>query len=397
MKSKIIHLSGLLIMLFFMACSNQGKQQAGSAQKYTCPMHPQITSEGPGTCPICGMDLVPLNDQGGKNELKLSEHQTKLANVRTMEVKEGSFNLSKLLNARLVANNEQSGVISSRFSGRIERLFVKETGRKLQAGEPVFQIYSEELLVLQQDYLLQQRQVKAFPQEKIFKDLLKAAQDKLTLYGYSATQISALGKSQQTSPLITVYAKESGIVNEVVVTEGSYVNEGSPVVRLANLSTVWVEADVYPAEAGQIKEGTTVRVIVNGIGEEHAMKIDYVSPQITSGSQILTVRGSINNRSGMLQPGMQANVLLPSASNSDAVKLPVDAVIRKEGGAHVWVETEKNTFAPRNITTGAEDFEQIVVTSGLKGGEQVVISGAYLLYSEFILKKGTDPASVHKH
>lgn len=386
----------MVVLVLLMACSNEQKH-AASGGKYTCPMHPQIVSDVPGTCPICAMDLVPVNDQGGKNELMLSASQAQLANIKTMKVGEGKFSSAKLLNARLVANPEQTTVISSRYPGRIEKLFVKETGRFLQKGEALLQIYSEELQALQQDYLLQVKQVSAFPDEQIYRDLMKTAQNKLMLYGYTQTQISALSKAKKTSPLIMVYAGEGGVVNEINVTEGSYVSEGSPLVRLENFGSLWIEADAYPSEARQIKEGTPVKVRISGLPDEYSVKIDYTAPEMSAGSQIVKVRGTVNNSSGMLQPGMQATVLLPSATVRNAVRLPLDAVIRKEDGAHVWIKTGKDTFAPRNITTGAEDFEQIVATSGLNAGDEVVISGGYLLYSEFVLKKGTDPTSAHKH
>lgn len=397
MRNIVFRLSGLLVVLTFLMACNTEKKHTASDEKYTCPMHPQIVSDAPGTCPICAMDLVPVNDQGGKNELMLSASQAQLANIRTMKVGEGKFSASKLLNARLVANPEQTAVISSRYPGRIEKLFVKETGRVLQKGEALLQIYSEELQTLQQDYLLQVKQMNAFPDEPVYRDLLKTAQNRLMLYGYTPAQINALAKAKKALPLITVYAKEGGVVNEINVTEGSYVAEGSPLVRLENFGSLWVEADAYPAEAGTIKEGTSVKVRIAGLPDEHSMKIDYIAPEMAGGSQIVKVRGTISNSKGTLQPGMQATVLLPSATVTNAVRLPLDAVIRKEDGAHVWIKTGKDTFAARNITTGAEDFEQIVATSGLKGGDEVVISGGYLLYSEFILKKGTDPTSAHKH
>lgn len=385
-----------LVMVLLLGACTQDKKTV-SSQQYTCPMHPQIMSPEPGTCPICKMDLVPVNATGGKNELMLSESQMQLANVRTMKVGKGSFRASKLLNARLVNDPEQTEVISSRYPGRIEKLFVRATGEALRAGQPVLQIYSEELLTLQQDYLLQVKQQRAFPGEKIYADLMKAAKDRLLLYGVSQSQLQQLVQAGKPSPVMTVYARRSGIVKEIQVTEGSYVAEGSPILRLENLSSLWVEADLYPSEAGKVKRGTTVRVNVAGFQEPLSMKIDFIAPQLNPGTQLLTIRGSINNSGGQLQPGMQATVELPSDVASAAVRLPVDAIIRKESGAHVWVKTGKDTFAPRQVTTGAEDSEQIVINSGIREGDEVVISGGYLLYSEFILKKGSDPTLVHNH
>jgi Cu(I)/Ag(I) efflux system membrane fusion protein len=141
-----------------------------------------------------------------------------------------------------------------------------------------------------------------------------------------------------------------------------------------------------------------VNLKVNGIQKPvQTMQIDYISPQLNPGTQLLTIRGKVENPSGDLQPGMQAVVLLPSATVNNAIRLPLEAVIRSAEGAHIWIKNGKNTFTPRNVVTGAEDARAIVITSGLKGGEEVVISGAYLLYSEFVLKKGADPLTAHQH
>jgi len=391
-------LKGLAILtlapsVFIAACKNEKKSAA--VQKYTCPMHPQVIKDAPGSCPICGMDLVPVNAGGDKNELTLSESQIQLANIATMSIATSNFSTSKVLNARLVTNPELTEVVSSRYAGRIDKLFVKETGRQVSAGQPLFQIYSEELQTLQQDYLLQERQAAAFPNEKIYVTLREAAKNKLRLFGYSNAQIASLAKSNKTSPLVTVNATASGVVNEVSVSEGQYVSEGSPIIRLENYNQLWVEADVYPNEASSIKVGTPVKVSVNGFPElDQTVKINFISPQIDPSSQILKVRAPIRGN-GKLQSGMQATVSVPTTKISNAVALPLDAVLRDGSGAHVWIKTGKDTFAPRMVTTGAEDANQIIITSGLENVKEVVISGAYLLSSEYILKKGSSPMSGH--
>jgi Cu(I)/Ag(I) efflux system membrane fusion protein len=358
-------------------------------------MHPQIVNDGPGTCPICKMDLVPVNSAGGKNELSLSESQIQLANIHTMEINRTDFSTSKVLNGRLIINPEQTEVISSRYSGRIEKLFVKEMGRSVSKGQPIFQIYSEELQTLQQDYLLQLKQVAAFPEEKIYQSMRDAAKNKLRLFGYSDAQIRALTAAGKTAPLLTVYSSASGIVTELSVSEGQYLSEGSPVLKLENFTQLWLEMDVYPNELGSIQLGTKVQASINGISEkEQTLTIDFISPQMDPSSQILKVRAPIRNP-GNLQAGMQATVFLPLAEISDALSLPLDAVVRDEKGAHVWIKTAKNTYSPKMVKTGEEDAERIIILSGLENVKEVVVSGAYLLSSEFILKKGTDPMAGH--
>lgn len=373
------------------SCKDTEKDKHAHAGTYTCPMHPQIINNAPGSCPICGMDLVPVNAAGGKNELMLSDSQVQLANIRTMSIATSSFSTSKVLNGRLITNPERTVTVSSRYSGRIERLFIKETGIKISKGQALFQIYSEQIQTLQQDYLLQIKQAAAFPNEKIYSTMRNAAKNKLRLFGMSDSQIKSLENGTKTSPLLTVFSSESGTVTELNISEGQYVSEGTQVLKLENFDQLWLEMDVYPSEIADIKIGTKVKALVSGLGnEEQSLVIDFISPQIDPSTQILKVRAPIKN-SGNLQAGMQASVLLPVSEISDAMSLPMDALVRDERGSHVWVKVGKNTFSPRIVKTGAENEDQIIILSGLEGVKEVVISGAYLLSSEFLLKKGMDP------
>lgn len=378
--------------LMLSACNrnhSDGHQETEAEAKYTCPMHPQIVQNEPGTCPICGMDLVLMKDTGKENSLMLSESQMQLANVSTVKAGAGNFNTSKILNGRLITNPLETELISSRMAGRIERLFVKETGRKVAKGDPLFQIYSEQLQVLQQDYLLQIKQVAAFPSEKIYQSLKEAARNKLKLFGYSDAQIKSLAKRNQVSPSVTIYASASGIVNEINVTEGQYISEGSPVLRLENFSRLWLEADVYPSEVNQIAIGSILKVVINGFSDlSQNAKVDFMSPALNPSTQRLTIRAAIDNSSALFQPGMQANVFLSTGKVSNAVSLPLQAVLRDENGSYVWIKTKGNTFTSRKVITGSEDANKIVITSGISGGEEIVITGAYLLHSEMVLKRG---------
>lgn len=402
-KIKIISLFLLSALTIFGLDSCKEKEtethtEATHKQTYTCPMHPQIVSDKPGTCPICGMDLVAFDKTNTSDFLTLSVPQQALANVTTDTVKTGSFSSFKQLNGRLAVDPSETEFISSRVAGRIEALYVKQTGVPVRKGQPLYKIYSEQLAALQQEYLVAIAQIAQFPEDKKFQQLAEAARQKLLLYGQSEAHLQQLKSRKQTSPYVTYAAPADGVVSELLVTEGQYVAEGSSIMSLEAYHAIWVEADLYPAEASLVKKGDRVNVTVAGFeNEPQKMRVEFIAPALQAGSQLLTIRGSIPNLRNQLRAGMQAVVELPVANTSNAITLPVDAVIHDGSGAHIWVETGVGQFAPKMVETGAENFNRVEIKSGVEEGDVVVVSGAYLLYSEFVLKKGKNPMAGHNH
>ena len=393
-------LIGFAAPLFFAACADKQQQQAAvqKVQTYTCPMHPQIIQDKPGTCPICGMDLVPFEKNNADPSLTLGESQKALANITTVIVGAGALSNYKQLNGRLAINPDQTVFVSSRVTGRVEQLYVKQTGVQVSKGQPLYRIYSEQLSALQQEYLVAVAQAAAFPEDKRFQQIVQAATQKLLLYDQTEAQLRQLAANKKTDPMVTYYAKVSGVVAELNITEGQYVGEGSSIMRLENYGTLWVEADVYPAERKLIRQGQRVDVVIPGWEHQpQSMTINFVSPAFETGGQTTQIRGSIANPNNQWQPGLQANILLPAVSKSNVLTLPVDAVIREEQGTHVWIELDSGRYEPRMVKVGTEDFDRVEITEGLEEGDKVVVTGAYLLYSEFILKKGKNPMASHNH
>lgn len=368
--------------------------------QYTCPMHPAVIAEAPGKCPICGMDLVLKNETTSNSsmELMLSETQIRLANVTTQEVSIGAIGQSVLVTARLLVNEDFTEMISARISGRIERLYFKETGRQVKKGAVLYELYSENLLTLEKEYLLAKVQFEHLGEPR-YKSFYEAAEKKLLLYGLSKEQLARLNE-QNLEDRITFLSPITGIIKEINVNEGNYVNEGSLLYKIEDNTKLWVEAELYANEADYLKLGDKILVQVNGFEKALEAAITFLSPELRAGTQIMIVRATISNPTLQLKPGQSAQVLLKHSARQ-SITIPTDAVIRDGRGTHVFVQTDQNTFAPRTVQAGIENFGSIEITSGLNVGEKVVATGAYLLYSELILKQGLDPgmitSSTHQH
>ncbi|PTX13089.1 Cu(I)/Ag(I) efflux system membrane fusion protein [Pontibacter mucosus] len=390
----------LLTAILVAACSVEEKTHAdGESATYTCPMHPQIVQNKPGTCPICFMDLVPVSQTGKENgELMLSQSQIALGNIQTKRVKFGSVGSNAILTGKLVLDETQTDVVSSRAAGRIEKLYLKESGQPIRKGQPLYELYSEELLTLQREYLLALRQNQELGKEAPrFASFLEAAKKKLLLYGLTEAQIQRLASSGQVSPRITFVAPVGGVVTEVAAAEGQYVAEGGVLYRLGKLDKIWVEAELYPQELERVKEGDALKVAVEGFNQSPVTAtVTFISPELKAASQVAVLRAELPNPNQLYLPGMQASVILRNPSGG-ALTLPTDAVIRDSKGSHVWVQSGKDTFKAQMVKLGVESADSVAILSGLQENDKVVVSGAYLLYSEFVLKKGADPMAGHQH
>lgn len=327
--------------------------------------------------------------------IMLTNSQVRLANITTERVSLQSLDPTVVLNGRLVKNEDLTEIISSRVKGRIEKLFVKETGKAVGKGEPLYEIYSEMLLTLQKEYLLAKEQSDAFAGADRYASFLKSSEKKLLLYGMTQQQITRLGASKDLQPRITFLSPGAGIVTQIDVAEGGYVEEGSALYTVENINKLWVEAELYPLESSRVKIGDRIKVRMQGLESEPIdATIDFLSPELRQGTQIVIMRSSVDNSRQKFKPGMQAQVTFAHSSR-EALALPVDAVIRGEKGPHVYIQNGPNTFRPREVKTGVEDFTRVEIIEGLNEGDTVAVTGAYLIYSEIVLKKGFDPMDHH--
>lgn len=397
----LLPVGALIVSVFMWSCKNKNGVPAYPDVYYTCSMDPQVISYKPGICPICKMDLTPVkkNDGVHKDELQLSEQQIQLGNIQTDTIRSGSIGDRLVLTATLNFDQMKTTSVSSRVMGRVEKLYYKSLGDYVKKGAPQYDLYSEELNNARQEYLLALDRKKIFSGEVVidFDELIQSARNKLLLWGMTESQINDLAKAGKASSVTTFYSTAAGYVTQLDIREGDYVLEGGTIVRLADLSTLWAEAQVYTSQLAQVGAGSVATVQLPDFdGKEIQGRIEFMNPEISPDTRINLVRVTIPNAGGQLKPGMPAYVLLKSPVRT-SLTLPVGAVIRDARGATVWTKTDRNTFKSVMVETGLERDDRIEIRSGLKAGDVVVLTGAYLLHSEYVFKKGSDPMLGHNH
>jgi len=384
---------GLLSAIYLSSCNNSRKTVSADDAYYTCSMHPQINESKPGKCPICGMDLIRVQKSAApkSDELQLNEQQIQLGNIKVDTIGKAVIGNETVLTATLNYDQQKLTSVSARVMGRVDKLYHKNIGDYIRKGDRLMELYSEELNNAKQEYLLALERRKLLDNSLIdFGQVIRSAKTKLSLWGMTGAQIDALTNSQSARITTTVYSNRSGYITEVAAQEGAYVSEGETIIQLADLSTLWVEAQVYTSQYAQINRGGPVLVRLPDIGREIRGKLEFVNPEISPDQRVNLVRVTIPNTGNDLRPGMSAYVILKGGQRN-VLSLPIDAVIRGADGAAVWVQTGANTFKIRMVTVGMESGDRIEITQGLQAGEAVVTSGAYLINSEYIFQRGASP------
>lgn len=388
-------------LLVFVSCKNNKETSKDPNTYYTCSMDPQVVEYKPGKCPICKMDLTPVKKKNGENkdELQLSEQQIQLGNIQTDTIRNGTIGDRLVLTATLNFDQMKASSVSSRVMGRVERLYYKNLGDYVKKGSPLYEIYSEDLNNAKQEYILALDKKRAFSTESIidFDQLIQSAKNKLLLWGLSEVQINELANTRKATPTTIFYSTASGYITQLDIREGDYAMEGGTIVKLADLSTLWAEAQVYTSQLAEVNSNSIATVQLPDFdNKEIKGRIEFANPEINPDTRINLIRVSIPNTGNQLKPGMPAYVLLKSPQRQ-SLTLPIDAVIRDGKGATVWIQTGRNTFKSTMVQTGIESGDRIEIKSGLKEGDVVVLTGAYLLHSEYVFKKGADPMSGHNH
>lgn len=377
---------------------------------YTCPMHPFIIKDKPGSCPICGMDLVKKLDAapaadttqaaGDKRQADMRGHvsvspaQRIMANVATVVAKQATLN--KEINAVGIVQYDQSRQtkVTAWIAGRIDKLNVNTVGAFVSKDKPVAELYSPDLLATQQEYLLAVRsreQLKNSPIPSISQNgegLVASAKQRLMLYGVRESQIDELEKAGMPNIRLPIFTPQSGVVIEKMVQQGQYVNVGEVLFNVADLSSVWVEIEVYENEFPTIRIGQQVEIQSQSWpGKPFSGRVAFIYPFLDPKTRTVKVRVEMPNSGMKLKPDMFVKALI-KAPLGTAIVVPVTAVMDSGKRQTVWVESSPGMFEPREVQVGQQSDDKVQILSGLKVGDKVAVSGAYLIDSESQLKGG---------
>ena len=384
----------IVSILFISSCNNKEMDKMNNdGEYYTCSMDPQIKEDKPGKCPICHMDLTLVKvDVSKSNEIKLSEQQIKLGNIKTATIQESQNQMEQKFLGILTSNQNNVKVLSTRAMGRIEKLFVKTEGEYVKVGQPIYEIYSEDISIAKQDYKTAFLQLGLMGGiDKNINSIFEAAKQKLLYFGLTNAQIEALKSSNELSPYTTFYSNYSGFVSEVLTQEGSYTMEGSPLLKLVDLSSLWLEVQVNANYISDISLGKIAKVSFVDFPEKALnAKISFINAELIPNSRLVLVRLDIPNTNLAFKPGMQANVSLVNKPLK-GLFIPIDAVIQDEKSNYIWIEKSDGIFENRMVETGVEINGLIEIKANLSKNTRVVISGAYLINSEYKFRKGSDP------
>ena len=349
-------------------------------QMWTCSMHPQIMQLESGDCPICGMDLIPaesVSDGLLADQFKLTENAMALANIQTSIVGKGNVEGNTIkLSGKIAENEEANAVQVSYFAGRIERLNVSFTGEEVRKGQLLATIYSPEL------YAAQQELITAASLKESQPALYKAVRNKLKLWKLSENQINQIEETGKVKENFPVYATVSGTVTEKLVEQGDYIKQGQPLLKIANLNTVWGNFDVYENQIDRFKKGQEVLITTNAYpNKEFKGKVDFIDPVLNTKTRTVTLRVVLNNKDDVFKPGMfvTANIDGVTSNNDQVLTIPASAVLWTGERSVVYLKTnpDQPIFEMREIKLGNQIGNDYEVLEGLFVGNEIVTNGTF--------------------
>ncbi len=350
---------------------------------WTCSMHPQIKMEKPGNCPICGMELIPMEDSKdsgesvASNEIVLSEEAIQLANIQTTKVVKSNAKKEVRLLGTIKPDERRLYSQVAHIPGRIERLYVNFTGEKIRKGQRIIRLYSPELISAQKELF------EAIKSKDIYPQLYTASRNKLKLWKLTDNQIDAIVSSGKVQEEIDILSDYSGYVMKRNIELGDHVMEGMKLFEIANIDSVWAMFEAYEGDIPWISNGDMVNFRVQAVpGKEFKGKITYIDPFVSQSTRVAKVRVEVKNPGHKLLPEMFANGIIKAniKDAKNALIIPKSAVLwtGKRGVVYIQVPHEKTiSFVYREVILGADLGDFYVVESGIDEGEVVATNGVF--------------------
>lgn len=346
---------------------------------WTCSMHPQIRQNEPGSCPICGMELIPLEENTSSDPLilEMTTGAVKLAQIETTVIgKSGTAEKILSLSGKIQEDERLAASQVAHIPGRIEKLFVSFEGEYVRRGQKIAKLYSPELITAQQELI----------QANKLKDrnpgLLTSAKQKLVYWKLSEAQIKAMEESDSIQETFDIYADASGVVTTRRVSVGDYVKLGGVLFDLVNLNRVWVLFDAYEEDLAQIKLGDDIRFTTPSVpGKNFSTRVSFIDPVINPRTRVASIRGEVSNANRTLKPEMFVRgELLSSSSEKEQLLLPKSAVLWTGKRSVVYVQVPNMnvpSFRYQEVELGERVGNSYLVKNGLQAGDEVVSYGSF--------------------
>ena len=367
----------LTLLAVLAALSGASRSLAQEAERWTCPMHPHYVADEFGACPICGMDLVPVEAEPGSSDgyVSVSPEVIQTMGVVTAPAAVSDFGRIVRAYGTVTANERTETVVASRVTGWIEDLAVAAEGDAVEAGQLLYRLYSPDVTAALADF----RAARGARRD--------SARARLRSLGVQERAIVALSRGGGGGEAVPVFAEADGIVTTLSAREGAYLRPGDPIMVIQDLSTVWVMASIEPGDLPDVEAGTPATVTVTERAAPIETVVDYVHPSVDERTRTGRARLVLDNPDGRLVPGAYADVALRVGA-APRLAVPSEAVLRDGRGPRVVVALGEGRFAPRGVRIGVSALGLTEVTGGLTPGERVVVSGQFLLDSEASLTEG---------
>lgn len=374
--------------------------KTGKTIKYwVAPMDPTYIREEPGKSPM-GMDLVPVYEEEGGEREPVSTIRIDPVTIQNMGLRLAKVQRRPLARqirtfGNVTYDETKIYTVNTKFDGWIDKLYVGFVGDTVAKGQPLFTIYSPQLVTAQEEYLLAIEQYRnlsssANPLVKEGAErLLRASRTRLSYWDLTEQQITEIEQTSSTRKTMTMYSPARGVVTKKYAVDGRRVMQGEPQYEISDLSTVWVDVDVYEYELPWVRQGMPAEMELAYIpGRRFCGKVFYIYPYLDAKTRTATLRLQFPNPGLELKPDMYANVYLKAEIPGESLVIPQEAVIDSGVRKVVFVALGKGKFQAREVTLGAEgDHDTFQVLNGLREGEEIVVSGQFMLDSESRLRE----------